>query len=37
MISDFSGFKKVDARSRIGKFGSPFGVNFNAAKFMKLN
>ena len=31
MISDFSKFKKIDAHSHIGKFGSPFDVDFDAA------
>ena len=31
MISDFTKFKKIDAHSHIGKFGSPFDVNFDDA------
>ena len=31
MKSDFTKFKKIDAHSHIGKFGSPFDVNFDAA------
>ncbi|MBR3707974.1 MAG: amidohydrolase, partial [Lentisphaeria bacterium] len=31
MKSDFAKFKKIDAHSHIGKFGSPFDVNFDAA------
>ena len=31
MISDFSQFRKIDAHSHIGKFGSPFDVNFDTA------
>ena len=31
MISDFSRFRKIDAHSHIGRFGSPFDVNFDAA------
>ena len=31
MISDFSRFKKIDAHSHIGTFGSPFDVAFDGA------
>ena len=31
MISDFAKFKKIDAHSHIGKFGSPFDVDFDDA------
>ena len=31
MVSDFARFKKIDAHSHIGKFGSPFDVNFDTA------
>ena len=31
MKSDFAKFKKIDAHSHIGKFGSPFDVDFDAA------
>ncbi|MBP5706067.1 MAG: amidohydrolase [Spirochaetales bacterium] len=30
MKNDFAAFKKIDAHSHIGFFGSPFNVNFNA-------
>ena len=35
MIPDFAECQKIDDPSHIGKFGSPFDVNFDAAKFMR--
>ena len=35
ITSDFSKFKKIDAHSHIGTFGSPFNVHFNADLLLK--
>ena len=35
ITSDFSKFKKIDAHSHIGTFGSPFNIHFNADLLLK--
>ena len=35
MIADFARFRKIDAHSHIGKFGSPFDVDFDDAMLKK--
>ena len=34
-MSEFSRFKKIDAHSHIGKFGSPFHIDFDGERLME--
>ena len=34
-MSEFSTFKKIDAHTHIGAFGSPFNIDFNVERLLE--
>ena len=35
MMDEFSKFKKIDAHTHIGKFGSPFNIDFDGDRLIE--